>query len=149
MHDGKVMPTLWLLLALVAQAALHVVLPLGTLIARPWSLVGLVPLAAGVLLNLIADGDLRKANTTVKPFEESSALVTTGAYGWTRNPMYVGFVDMLVGIALMLGSLSPLLVVPPFAWWMDRAYIDVEERMMAETFGQAWDEYRQRVRRWV
>jgi steroid 5-alpha reductase family enzyme len=91
----------------------------------------------------------RDAKTTVRPFQESAALVTDGAYRISRHPMYLGFVLILLGPAVLLGSLTPFFVVPIFAVVMDRVFIVVEERMLAEEFGQAWLSYKAKVRRWV
>jgi protein-S-isoprenylcysteine O-methyltransferase Ste14 len=87
--------------------------------------------------------------TAIRPFDRSSALVISGPYRFTRNPMYVGLVAMLIGLALMLESLSPLLVVAAFAWIIATRFIAVEERMLDERFGTAYAEYRARVRRWL
>jgi protein-S-isoprenylcysteine O-methyltransferase Ste14 len=62
--------------------------------------------------------------------------------------MYLGFVLALIGIAVMLGSLSPWLIVVIFASLMERVFIQVEERMLEARFGQSWLEYKARVRRW-
>jgi protein-S-isoprenylcysteine O-methyltransferase Ste14 len=63
--------------------------------------------------------------------------------------MYLGFVLILLGLAILLGSLFPLLIVPVFAVVMDRVFIVVEERMLGEKFGQAWLDYKGRTRRWL
>lgn len=63
--------------------------------------------------------------------------------------MYLGFVLILLGLAILLGSLTPFIVVPLFAVLMDRAFIVVEEGMLAEKFGPVWLDYKQRTRRWV
>jgi protein-S-isoprenylcysteine O-methyltransferase Ste14 len=97
----------------------------------------------------MADNALRKAKTTVKPFEESSALVTSGVYRISRHPMYFGFVLILMGLAVMLGSLMPFLVIPVFAILIDTVFIRVEERMLEDKFGRAWLDYQRRVRRWI
>jgi protein-S-isoprenylcysteine O-methyltransferase Ste14 len=143
------MPTLWLLVAIVVQAALQFLLPLPRVIPVPWNLLGAIPVALGVILNLVADRAFHEAGTTVKPFEESSALLTGGVFRITRNPMYLGFALILLGIALLLTSLWPLLVVVGFAVLMDRAYIRVEERMLAARFGDGWQRYRSKTRRWL
>ena len=62
--------------------------------------------------------------------------------------MYLGVTLMLLGIGLLLGTVSPLIPVVAFAISMDLRFIRVEEGMLAETFGQAWEQYRTRVRRW-
>ena len=100
-------------------------------------------------MNLVADGVFKKVDTTVKPFKESSTLVTDGIYPHTRNPMYVGYDLMLAGQAILVRSLTPWLVIPVFAVLMDRMFIRIEERMLADTFGETWDTYSKHVRRWV
>lgn len=143
------LPPAFLGLALVAMAALHLVLPAARLIPFPFTLVGLVPLAIGIALNLVADYAFKARGTTVKPFEQSSALVTDGVFAITRNPMYLGMALLLMGVALLLGTLTPFLVVGLFVVLIDRRFIAVEERMLAETFGEEWQAYRRRVRRWL
>jgi protein-S-isoprenylcysteine O-methyltransferase Ste14 len=141
-------PTL-LLAALAAMVTLHLLLPAGEVLAFPWTLAGTVPLAAGVSLALLADQALKRHGTTVKPCEESSALVTDGVFWVSRNPMYMGFTLLLLGFAVLLGSAAPLVVVPAFAAVMDIVFIQVEERMLHQRFGAAWVKYASRVRRWI
>lgn len=85
----------------------------------------------------------------MKPFEESSALVTGGVFRVARNPMYLGMALIVLGAALLLGSATPLAVVILLALLLDRAFISPEERMLADTFGDQFQEYRGRVRRWI
>jgi protein-S-isoprenylcysteine O-methyltransferase Ste14 len=146
---NKLMPTHYLLFALLIMLALHFLWPVTTLVPLPWSLLGLIPLIAGVAINLQADASFHKAGTTVKPFQASTALITDGVFRITRNPMYLGFVLALMGVALGLGSVTPWIVVPLFAILMDRIFIAVEERMLETTFGQTWSEYKAKVRRWI
>jgi protein-S-isoprenylcysteine O-methyltransferase Ste14 len=149
MQGRRVFPTTYLLISVVVMVALHILFPVATVIPLPWSVLGIVPLACGVGINIVADNALHKAQTTVKPFEESTALVTNGVYLFSRHPMYLGFVLILLGIALLLRSLTPYVIIPVFAILMDRTFIEVEERMLEERFGQTWWEYKKKVRRWV
>lgn len=144
-----VQPPAYLLFAIVAMAVLHVLLPLRRIVAFPWRLVGLVPLVLGLTLNLAADRLLKQHHTTVKPFEKSAAIVTGGVYQISRNPMYLGFVFILLGVAILMGSLSPFLVVPLFAVLIDPIFIRTEERMMHAAFGKDWLVYKAKVRRWI
>ena len=109
----------------------------------------IIPLALGVVINLVADGAFHKASTTVKPFEESSFLVTDGVFRISRNPMYLGFVLVLIGIAVLLRALSPYVFILTFMILIQSMYITVEERMLAERFGARWQEYQRNTRRWL
>lgn len=149
MQAKRTMPTTYLLISIVVMTVLHSLFPAMRIIPPLWNLLGLVPLALGVIINLVADKAFHKANTTVKPFEESSALITQGVFRASRNPMYLGFVLILIGIAVLMRSLTPYVVVLAFAILIDRMYITVEERMLAEKFGTEWEEYRQSTRRWL
>jgi len=146
--DKKVLPPTYLLIAIVLMLVLHFLLPVYKIVPIPWNILGVIPLACGIALNLVADKAFRQAQTTVKPFEESSALITTGTFRITRNPMYLGYVLILIGVALILRSLTPYAVVPVFAILMDRELIRAEEQMHERQFGRAWLEYRNKVRRW-
>ncbi len=145
----SVLPPTYLLVTIVSMAALHLLVPWRRVIPFPWSLVGIVPVALGVALDLVADAALEKHGTTVKPFEKSSSLVTTGAYRVCRHPMYLGFVLILSGLATLMGSVTPFVLVLAFVVLIERTSIRVEEQMMAATFGEAWREYAARVGRWM
>jgi len=145
----KLMPTTYLLMSVVAIVALHLLLPVAKVVPTPWNLLGILPLVVGVVINLVADRAFHAAQTTVRPFEKSSALVTSGVFRVSRNPMYLGFVLLLIGLAVLLRSLTPYLVVVAFAALLERQFVAAEERMLAEQFGADWQRYRQRTRRWL
>ncbi|UCC82758.1 MAG: isoprenylcysteine carboxylmethyltransferase family protein [Gemmatimonadota bacterium] len=145
----KLHPPAYLLASIVLMVALHFIAPAARLISSPWNLLGAIPLAVGIVINIVADKAFHSAGTTVKPFQESTSLITTGVFRVSRNPMYLGMILLVLGIALIMGSLTPLAVVPILALLLDRKYIAVEERMLEERFGPAWLEYKKRVRRWI
>jgi len=128
---------------------LHFLVPVYQLTAYPWSAIGLLPLITGAGLNLAADAALKKQGTTVKPYETPSALITTGVYSLSRNPMYLGMSLILIGVALLMGSLTPYTIVPGFIIIIDRAFIRPEEATLNRQFGEAWTAYVERVRRWL
>lgn len=76
-------------------------------------------------------------------------LVTVGPYQYTRNPMYVGFVAMYIGLSLLANTVWPLLLLPAVIALLVWIVISREERYMRATFGAAYDAYCRRVRRWV
>jgi len=149
MSGPKALPPVYLFVAIVAMVALHFMAPVWKYVPSPWNLVGIVPLALGIALNLVAANAFRVRETTIKPFEESTALVTSGAFRVTRNPIYLGMALLLLGLALLMGSLTPFAPVVVFAVLMDRLFIPVEETMLETKFGEEWREYREKVRRWI
>ena len=145
----SLLPPQGLLIALALMAALHFLLPAGELIGSPWRWAGLLPAAIGLTLVLHSAQLFDRVRTTIVPFHRSSTLVTNGFFGISRNPIYLGMVLLLAGVATMLGTLTPWCVPPLFALWIDRRFIVAEERMLTERFGAAYDAYRTRVRRWL
>lgn len=145
----KLVPPIWFLVALIAMAMLHNAIPLARIFPPPWRWVGLLPLIGGVTLALTAGRLFGQRGTGVVPFSPVTTLVTTGPYRFTRNPMYVGLVLTLAGAAILFGTVTPWLAIPPFAWWIDRRFIRQEEIMLEEHFGADYVAFKQRVRRWI
>ena len=148
-NKRKQLPPTFLFLSLLIMVGCHFICPVDEIIPFPWNLTGLLLLLAGIILNLIADNAFKKFNTTVKPFEESSFLVTNGAFKICRHPMYLGMVFILLGLAVLLGSLTVYIVIPAFAFIMDCLFIRIEEKMLEDKFGLFWKSYRKKVRRWI
>ena len=149
MRTNKTLPPTYLLIAIILEIILNFAFPILHLIPSPWTLVGIIPILAGVLINLSADRAFHQAETTVNPLEIPSTLVSSGPYRLTRNPMYLGFVLLLFGEAVLLGSLSPFLAAPALAVLLDRMFIRMEEQKLAQKFGSAWLEYKSHSRRWL
>jgi len=101
------------------------------------------------VLNVKADNAFKRRETTVKPFQESSALIDDGVFAISRNPMYLGMALIIAGVATLFGSATPWLVAVALAVFFDRFYIAAEEAMMARTFGESYATYSSRVRRWI
>lgn len=129
--------------------ALHYLIPVVSLIPSPLSYFGVLPILIGLALNLCASNFFGKVKTTVKPFEQSTCLLTTGLFKYSRNPMYLGMALALLGLFLLLGSLTPLFIVPAFSWIMDRKFIRIEEKDLEKTFGEEFLRYKSKVRRWI
>lgn len=102
--------------------------------------------AAIVLPALLA---FRRAATRPEPWRPATSLVTDGPYRFSRNPMYVGFTLLYLGIALRYGSLWPLLFLPLVLSVMHFGVIVREEAYLERRFGDAYREYRRRVNRWL
>ncbi len=145
----RILPPTYFLLTLLAMIALHVGIPSSRYWSFPLAFAGIVPLALGVVLNIAADREFKKHQTTVKPYEISSALITAFPFSFSRHPMYFGMVLVLIGIALLLGTAWSALPVFVFVCVVAYAFVPDEERMLAETFGDEWQAYRSQVRRWI
>ncbi len=93
----------------------------------------------------------RQAKTTVNPLkpEKASSLVSSGIYRVSRNPMYVGFALFLLAWAVYLASLWALAGVAGFVLYINRFQIVPEERALKSLFGDEFEDYRMRVKRWL
>ena len=137
-----VLPAMWLLST--ALPRIEVSSQLRIALAVGIALAGLGFSSAGALA-------FKRAKTTVNPLrpEQATALVTSGVYRVTRNPMYVGLLLGLLAWAVLLSS--PLSLAGPVAFiaYINRFQIDAEERVLEAKFGEAYLSYRARTRRWV
>jgi protein-S-isoprenylcysteine O-methyltransferase Ste14 len=149
MQPGKLLPPTYFYIAVVLILVLHFLLPVAQVLHSPWRYLGIIPLILGSTLNILADQAFKRHETTVKPFEESTYLVTDGVFRLSRNPMYLGFVLLLAGIAILLGSATPWIGVVVFPFLMENRFIRTEEAMLGARFGDSWLEYKRRVRRWL
>ena len=131
------------------------------IVARAFPALGLVfpardPVAVGLALAgavtcLLGVVSFRRAGTTINPMkpESSSSLVMSGIYEWTRNPMYLGFLLVLLGWAIFLANVLSFLFLPAFVLYMNRFQIEPEERALAARVGEAYAAYKARARRWI
>ncbi len=117
---------------------------------------GRLPIAAalalsGFLIDLVSIAAFVRARTTVNPLapEKANALVVRGLYRFSRNPMYLGLLLILLGWAAYLAQPLGLAVVAAFAVLIERWQIRPEERALEEKFGEDYRAYKKRVRRWL
>jgi len=121
-------------------------------IALPWrSALSFIFYTGGSAIVLAGILTFRRMKTTVNPLtpEATTTMVTSGIYRFTRNPMYLGFLLILVGWAIDLSNLLAFAFLPLFVWYMNRFQILPEERALASKFSEASTRYKRSVRRWV
>jgi protein-S-isoprenylcysteine O-methyltransferase Ste14 len=108
-------------------------------------------LVAGLTFALAGVYEFRRAKTTVDPTkpQSSSAVVQSGVYRYSRNPMYLGFLLVLVAWSVYLANMGSALFIVVFVLYMNRFQIAPEERWLEEKFGPDYGSYTARVRRWV
>jgi protein-S-isoprenylcysteine O-methyltransferase Ste14 len=124
----------------------------------PWTIVGngglrtflaIMFVATGVAVAIAGVRQFRAAGTTVLPFGGTSRMVTTGIYGWTRNPMYLGMALSYVGCAMAVNSGWCLLFLSFAVGLVHALAIRREERYLAGRFGDTYERYRREVHRWI
>ena len=148
-RQRRIIPPVYFFAALAIMVGLDGFLPLLALIEPPLTYLGWAPFALGLVIAIIGKRQFDRAGTTIKPFEASTALVTHGVFAFSRNPMYLSMMLGLLGIFMVLGSLSPLLVLPLFFLIIRTQFIAVEERKLEEAFGEDYRAYKDGVRRWL
>jgi protein-S-isoprenylcysteine O-methyltransferase Ste14 len=142
------LPPVIALLCAGGAVGLGLLFPEPRLLPNPWNWLGAGLIAAAAGLIACALRTFHARGTTPVPHETPSALAAEGPYRFTRNPMYLGLATALVGVALIVGSAAALAGPAVFVVAIDRAFIAREERVLEGLFGQAYLDYKARVRRW-
>ncbi|NBB78495.1 MAG: DUF1295 domain-containing protein, partial [Verrucomicrobia bacterium] len=128
------LPPFWFLLAVLAQFILAWHAP-GAAAPPPLSLVGWLLLLGGIALVLATAERFRKWRTPITPFNEPKHCITDGVFRYSRNPLYLGEVVMLLGLAALLGTWQALLPIPVFAALIHLRFIRPEEQFLRRHFG--------------
>lgn len=111
--------------------------------------VGCLCVVVTVAMDLSAIRTLRAARTTIMPHRAAEHLVTRGPYSFTRNPIYLGYALVTVGIGLIAGSIWFLIAAPLLGLLIHLLAIRGEERHLTDMFGKRYRDYARRVRRWI
>ena len=111
--------------------------------------VGLFLTFLGFLLGIGAFLEFRKARTTVDPHGSAKQVVTSGIYRFTRNPIYLGFLLMVIGLPLNSGFYWGIVIAPFYILLMNRLVIEHEEAYLERKFGKIYTSYMSQVRRWL
>jgi protein-S-isoprenylcysteine O-methyltransferase Ste14 len=106
-------------------------------------------MALGIALMVAAIRGFRRAGTPVPTVEPTTALVTTGPHGWSRNPIYLGMYLIYAGIGVMAASTGMLMLLLPLIVIMRYGVVAREEAYLERRFGDAYRNYTSRVRRWL
>ena len=137
-------PPLWLALALAVVWAMG-----QGLGGVAWPAVGLGLIVLGLAVVVGAAAQMALLRTSFVPRRDPTALVTGGFFAYSRNPIYLGAVLVLLGAVIYWGAWVALPVVPLFIWWITLRYILDEEARLRAGFGFAFEHWAQRVPRWI
>jgi len=147
----KILPVIQLLIAASGMFLIEEMVSIGYF-DWGWSLLlSWVLVAIGTVFVLMGGAAFLKADTTVNPLhpENASALVTSGIYRFSRNPMYLGCLLMLLALGLYLKSIPSFIMLPLFCWYITKTQIYAEEQALEKRFGESYRSYKLSVRRWV
>jgi protein-S-isoprenylcysteine O-methyltransferase Ste14 len=142
-------PPHYFLLALLSMVALRRFLPYPLPVPPPFHLLAIPILIAGLVLIVAPAAEFHRRQTAIDPFGEASVLVTDGWFRYSRNPIYLGMVIVLLATVLALRAWAPVVVVPIFVAVIQTRFIRMEERFLTQKFGESYRQYCSRVRRWI
>ena len=142
-------PPVWLAIGIILQFVCNEYFPGARFATVEGQVIGGVILVIGLVLLVVAGGLFKQADTDLIPFKDVSALVTTGVYRFTRNPMYLGMALVLLACAVTVGSATPFIVPPVFMLIIHFRFILPEEKMLREIFPEEFPTYCRKVRRWI
>lgn len=142
-------PPVWLAVFLFLAWVTAQYMP-GLSLSFPWQAsAALVLLIVGLILLALAVWELLRARTTVVPRKQPTALVTSGVYKLSRNPIYLGDTLVLSAGVFWWGSVVGLFLIAVFIWFIHRRYIVGEEASLRSNFGEHFEEWAKRTRKWI
>jgi protein-S-isoprenylcysteine O-methyltransferase Ste14 len=149
-HSGvKVPPPLIYVGGFVLGLLLERFFPILVLPQTPRHIAAVLCIALWAILSAWSIGLFRRAGTSFIPIKPTTALVFSGPYRFTRNPMYLGFIGLYVGLALWFSVVWALLALPGVIAGIQYCVIVREEQYLERKFGEKYLQYKARVRRWL
>tara|TARA_B100000513_G_scaffold109511_1_gene47467 strand:- start:132 stop:566 length:435 start_codon:yes stop_codon:yes gene_type:complete len=139
-------PPVILLASIVLQIILLFFFPISVDLS---SLLGLILILSGISLVFVSFRFMRKMKTTFIPDGTPEVLISSGPFKFSRNPIYLGMLTVLVGVAFLMSSLSAIIIAFVFGIIINFTWIAHEEKKLHELFSEDWENYSSKVRRWI
>ncbi len=139
-------PPVILLASIVLQIILLFSFPISVDLS---SLLGLILILSGISLVFVSLRFMRKMKTTFIPDGTPEVLISSGPFKFSRNPIYLGMLTILVGLAFLMSSLSAIIIAIVFGTIINFTWIAHEEKKLHELFSEDWENYSSKVRRWI
>jgi protein-S-isoprenylcysteine O-methyltransferase Ste14 len=137
------------ILHLIIAILLRNLLPLPISVPALLQWLGLGLAAVGFVLGVLALNEFKRARAAYDPKKPTSGFVTAGIYHYTRNPVYLGFVLILIGLSLSMGTYWGIVLAWPLMVFMNNLVIKPEEVSLEKNFKNQYLEYKANVRRWL
>ena len=141
------LPPVWLAAHVIVAWVLSLVSP--TVFGGIGAALGMALVGIGILVTLGAAAQMALARTTIIPRREPTSLMTTGLFSWSRNPIYLSDVVILMGAILWLDAVLALPLLLGFPWLIQTRFIRDEEARLTLAFGPEFDLWAARTRRWL
>lgn len=145
----KIHPPILLLIHIFAAFLLNWLFPLPFTFAKILVWVGYLLTLVGIGLAFSAAGRFMKAHPTLDPHGSVTEIVTSGPYRFSRNPIYLGFVCLLIGFPFIFSNYWGLILSPVLMVSLFQLIIKHEETYLEKKFGDVYSSYKSRVRRWL
>ncbi len=143
------LPPVWLAVFAALAWVQTTRLPVGQPGPAVVDLAGGLLVGGGIVLIGLAAHAMMQARTTLIPHRDPDALVTTGIFRRTRNPIYLGDALILAGLMLRWEAWPSLILLPLFVWVITDRFVVPEEARLRDHFGAAFDRYAATTRRWI
>ena len=140
------LPPIWLIAMMALAYIIAGVLPMPGW-PMPW--LGGAAMVLGIGLAVWAALSFRAQKTSIIPHETPKNLITGGAFSYSRNPIYLADLIVLIGWCLIWGAALPFAVAPVFAWIITNRFIEPEEARLIDAFGDRFKTYKGTTRRWI
>jgi protein-S-isoprenylcysteine O-methyltransferase Ste14 len=145
----KRLPPKLLLLSIAVSVISHYLFPVLYFIGFPTNLFGFLIVGIGWILCIWSQNVIESHGTAMHCQKKPTMLVTTGPFRFSRNPFYLGYLIITVGVAIMLGSISGFVGPLLFVVLINSKVIPKEENILQQIFSESYTKYRQEVRRWL
>ena len=146
---NKIMPDGYFVILLSLTILSHFIAPIISIIFFPYNLTGIILIFFGILIALWSNSILIQKQTSIKPYETPSFFVEFGPFKYSRNPIYLGMVLILLGVDVLLGTLVTFIFPIIFIIIINKLFIPIEENNLHRKFGNKHLEYKKRVRKWI
>ncbi len=143
------MPPYCFFRGIALEIILHLLVPIYKYNISHYQWIGLPIVVIGILLNLQAKGTVLKSKTTIIPFQKPRLLVRHGPFHYSRNPMYLGMLLVLIGESILLSSLSAMIAPILFVIIITIKFIKPEEKILENVFEDDYKKYQNEVRRLI
>jgi len=139
----------YFIILLILSVLLSFAFPAPAVLYAPYTYLGAIIIGFGLAIAFWSRALFLKGKTTLSPYEMPTALVTGGPFRISRNPMYLGMESILLGAAVLMGTLAAFASPALFVIIIGTLFIPNEEKKLERIFGEKYRKYKKKVRRWL